>query len=86
MPDVADSDGHRCRVLVPGGTLVLAFIERQGPVARSCQRKGGRRRFLSHARFFSAGEVAALLAGAGFRTDRVDAWSCFCVMAARKDR
>jgi len=72
------------RVLAPGGTLVLAFLEREGPVARRCRRAKGKRRFLSHARFYPAGEVTALLEGAGFRTDRVDDRAGFCVMAARK--
>ena len=73
------------RVLIPRGTLVLAFIEREGPIARRYLREGGKRRFLSHARFYSAGEVAALLADAGFRVDRVDSRAGFCVIAARKD-
>ena len=73
------------RVLVPRGTLVIAFIEREGPIARKYLREGGKRRFLSHARFYSGGEVAALLAGAGFRADSVDSRAGFCVIAARKD-
>lgn len=73
------------RVLAPGGTLVLAFIERGGPIARRYLLKGGKRRFLSHARFYLAGEVTALLEDAGFRVERVDARTGFCVIAAQKD-
>jgi SAM-dependent methyltransferase len=85
LEDPAAALRELCRVLAPGGTLVLAFIERGGPVARRHLREEGKRRFLSHARFYSAGEVAALLADAGFRTDNVDSRAGFCVMAARKD-
>ena len=73
------------RVLAPGGTLVLAYIERDGPIALRYLRTGGKRRFLSHARFSSAGEVTALLEDAGFRVDHVDARAGFCVTAAHKD-
>lgn len=73
------------RVLAPGGALVLAHIERDGPIALRYLRTGGKRRFLSHARFYSAGEVTALLEDAGFRVDHVDARAGFCVMAAKKD-
>lgn len=53
------------RVLRPEGIFVNAFLERGGSVAARCIRSPGKSRFLSIARFFSAGEVAALLEEAG---------------------
>jgi SAM-dependent methyltransferase len=73
------------RILIPHGTLVLGFIEREGQIARKYLREGGKGRFLSHARFYSSGEVRALLAGSGFRIAMVESAAGFSVIAAEKD-
>lgn len=73
------------RILVPGGFLVVAFIERGGRIHQSSLREGGKGRFLSRARFYSPDEVRALLEGAGFRLAGLDCRAGFCVIAARKD-
>lgn len=74
------------RVLVPGGTLVLGFIEREGEVARKYLHEKGKHKFLSRARFYSSDEVRALLGRTGFRVAGVDSRVGFSVIAARKDR
>jgi SAM-dependent methyltransferase len=73
------------RVLVPGGVLVIGLLERDGPVVQTFLHEGGKRRFLSHARFYSSGEVLALLRDAGFCVQRADSRQGFAVIAARKD-
>lgn len=73
------------RILVPQGTLIIGFIEREGQIALKYLREGGKRRFLSRARFYSSDEVHALLMGTGFRVARVDSQAGFCVIAAQKD-
>ncbi len=73
------------RILIPQGTLVLGFIEREGLIAQKYLREGGKRRFLSRARFYSYNEVQALLKSTGFRVVRVDSRAGFCVIAAQKD-
>jgi ubiquinone/menaquinone biosynthesis C-methylase UbiE len=72
------------RILIPRGLLVLAFIEREGQIAKKYLRKGGKRRFLSHARFFAEEEVRVLLGNAGFSVTESDCRMGFCVLAAKK--
>ena len=72
------------RILVPQGTLVLGFIEREGQIARKYLRGGGKRRFLSHARFYSSDEVQALLKGTRFHMTRIDSQAGFCVVSSQK--
>ncbi|KLK87243.1 methyltransferase type 11 [Methanoculleus sediminis] len=74
------------RILVPGGTLVLGFIEREGEVARKYLHEKGKHRFLSRARFYSSGEVRELLGRTGFSVMAIDSRAGFSVIAARKDR
>lgn len=64
MDDVARSFHEAFRVLRPGGMLVVAFLEKDGEIAR--REEGSAGRFFRHARFFSVTEVTAALAGAGF--------------------
>ena len=72
------------RILVPHGTLVLGFIERDGRIARKYLHDEGKHRFLSHARFSSPDEVQALLSDTGFRGITIDSHAGFSVIAARK--
>ena len=73
------------RILVPGGFLVIAFIERGGNIHRNYLREGGKGRFLSRAKFYSSDEVQALLRDTGFRMEEVDSRVGFCVIAAQKE-
>ena len=83
-PVLAFEEIHR--VLVPGGTLVLGFIERDGEVARKYLHEKGKHRFLSRARLYSSDEVRQLLGRTGFRVAEVDSRAGFLVIAARKGR
>jgi SAM-dependent methyltransferase len=78
--------GEIHRVLVPGGTLVIAFIEREGHVAKKYLHGEGKGRFLSRARFYSPEEVLKFLKEEEFHVDEVDSRAGFCVISARKDR
>lgn len=73
------------RVLSPGGLLVLAFIERGGPIYEKYLHAPGKHRFLSRARFYSRDEVIAMVSSAGFRAERVDPRTGFCVLSARRE-
>jgi SAM-dependent methyltransferase len=54
------------RVLVPTGSLVLAFIDRGSPVGRMYEQRKNESLFYRNATFYSAPEVATLLRKAGF--------------------
>jgi SAM-dependent methyltransferase len=77
--------GEIMRVLVSSGTLVIGFLERDGPVVQTYLHEGEKRRFLSHARFFSSDEVRGLLRQAGFSVLTADSRQGFGVFLARKD-
>ena len=72
------------RVLAPQGTLVIGFLEREGPVAQKYLHEKGKHRFLSRARFYSSGEVREFLGHTGFCVTAIEARAGFCVLAARK--
>lgn len=83
MNDVARSFHEAFRVLKTGGMLVVAFLEKDGEVARWEEGSGGR--FFRYARFFSVTEVTAALAGAGFSEVRVrERRHGLCVICAGK--
>ena len=81
-PEAALREIHR--VLFLGGTLIVAFIERGGQIHRRYLQEGGKRRFLSRAKFYSPEEVLAFLNRSGFRATKVDCQAGFCVIAAQK--
>lgn len=85
LDDPAPAFRELHRILVPQGTLILGFIEREGQVARKYLDEKGKHRFLSHARFYSSDEIQTLLSSTGFRVVRVDSRAGFCVIAAQKD-
>jgi SAM-dependent methyltransferase len=85
LDDPVPAFGELHRILIPQGTLVLGFIEREGQIAQKHIRERGRRRFLSHARFYSSTEVQALLENAGLRVIAIDTQAGFCVVVAKKD-
>jgi SAM-dependent methyltransferase len=71
------------RILATAGTFIVAFIERDGEIARRYRREKVKGRFLSHARFFSEGEVQDLLHDAGFRDLTTECRHGFCIISAR---
>jgi len=69
------------RVLVPGGALIVGFIERGGEIEKKYRNEKTKGRFLRHARFWTADEVIRLLENAGFTRVRVAQRSRgFCVI------
>ncbi|RRQ24758.1 SAM-dependent methyltransferase [Guyparkeria sp. SCN-R1] len=60
-----------CRVLRPGGRLVIGFIDRESPLGQVYATHQQESVFYRDATFYSADEVANFLEGGGFR---VDAW------------
>ncbi|WP_292366190.1 MULTISPECIES: class I SAM-dependent methyltransferase [unclassified Methanoculleus] len=74
------------RILVPGGSFVLGFIEREGEIAQKYLHERGKHRFLSRARFYSSCEVREFLRHTGFRVTEADSRAGFSVIAARKGR
>ena len=54
------------RVLRPGGAVVIGFIDRASALGRQYQAHQAESAFYREARFFSAAELAAVLAEAGF--------------------
>ncbi|HON82110.1 MAG TPA: methyltransferase domain-containing protein [Methanoregulaceae archaeon] len=76
--------GELHRILVDQGTLILAFIEREGKIHQRYLREGGKGRFLSRARFYSQDEVRGLLDKTGFAVKAADPRAGFCVIAAQR--
>lgn len=81
-PALALREVHR--ILIPGGFLIVAFIDRGGPIHQKYVLDGMKGRFLSRARFYSPEDVAALLKEARFRVVRIDSRAGFCIIAAQK--
>ncbi|SCL75142.1 Methyltransferase domain protein [Methanoculleus chikugoensis] len=73
------------RILVPGGTLVIGFLERDGEVARKYLHDEGKHRFLSRARFYSQNDILEFLRCTGFYVVDVESGAGFSVVAAERD-
>ncbi len=69
--DVSGSLREAHRILRPEGQLVIAFIDRNTPLGRSYEERKRESPFYRDATFYSAREVLAFLARAGFRTETV---------------
>jgi ubiquinone/menaquinone biosynthesis C-methylase UbiE len=69
------------RVLVPGGAVIVGFIERGGEIEEHYRNEKTKGRFLRYARFWTADEVTRLLEEAGFTRVKVAQRSRgFCVI------
>ncbi len=86
MDDVARSCREACRVILPGGTLVVAFLEKDGEVARQERSRKPAGRFFQYAEFLTADQVMAALTGAGFSGVCVrENLHGFCIITAQKE-
>jgi SAM-dependent methyltransferase len=66
LNDVGKSLREIHRVLRPGGSIVIAFIDRESPLGREYEESKEDSRFYQDAYFLSAEEVASHLEAAGF--------------------
>jgi SAM-dependent methyltransferase len=73
-----------CRIIIPGGVLIIAFLEREGQIHLKYLQEGGKGRFLSRAKFYSEDEVQRQLKDAGFSVTVSDCRHGFCVLSAEK--
>lgn len=83
LDDPAEAFAELHRILVPGGFLVLACIERGGAIHRKYIMDGGKGRFLSRARFYSREEIGEALGKAGFACRETDCRLGFCIIVAQ---
>lgn len=81
-PKVAFREIHR--ILSQGGYLLTAFIEREGMIHQKYIQKGGKGRFLSHARYYSEEEVRKFLEDNGLGVIKVDSRAGFCIIISQK--
>ncbi|MGM0375371.1 MAG: class I SAM-dependent methyltransferase [Bacteroidota bacterium] len=58
------------RILKPGGTLVLAFVDKDSPVGQLYQKNKSKSRFYKDASFFSTDEIKHLLTNNGFTIEK----------------
>ncbi|MFA4825633.1 MAG: methyltransferase domain-containing protein [Methanoregula sp.] len=86
LDDVARSFREACRVIRPGGTLIVAFLEKDGEVALRERAREPAGRFLHYAEFLTAEQVMAALTYAGFSGVGVrENLNGFCIVTARKE-
>jgi SAM-dependent methyltransferase len=61
-----------CRILMPGGKLVLGLVLKESPWGRFYQQKKAEgHRFYKYATFYNCDEVVRLIAQAGFITEKI---------------
>jgi SAM-dependent methyltransferase len=72
-------------VLIPGGTLVVGFIEKDGEIFQIYQHESTKGRFLRFAKFWTVEEVDLFFKGAGFsQVSVIENTRGFCVMNGQK--
>ncbi len=68
LDDVPKAFAEAHRVLMPGGSLVVAFLDRDGAIAKKYKESG--KAAYQNARFHSLEEIAAWMLGTGFQDFR----------------
>jgi SAM-dependent methyltransferase len=71
VDDAAGALGEAYRVLKPGGSVLVGFVDRDSDLGAAYERRRDTSRFYRDAVFFSTAEVVALIEGAGFTVDAV---------------
>jgi SAM-dependent methyltransferase len=86
LEDIDQSFREACRVIRPGGTLVIGFLESGGEAAIRGEGDAPAGRFLHHARFRSGKEVTGVLVSAGFvRVVPAGNLHGLCIVTAQKE-
>jgi SAM-dependent methyltransferase len=77
LKDRAAAFREAARALLPGGSLVVGFIDKESPLGQRYEMKRDQSSFYEEARFLAPEEMAALLEEAGFR-DLAFVQTLFC--------
>lgn len=85
LDDLSEVLRESFSVLMPSGTVIIGFIERDGEIFRHYHAEPEKGRFLRHARFFTVEEVIHELRIAGFSVVEVNSQNHgFCILTGKK--
>jgi len=67
LNDVEKALSEACRVLKPGGCIIIAFIDKNSPIGKTYEQYKNENVFYKEATFYSVEDVTGLLQSAGFK-------------------